>query len=318
MRLFEAAGLPPGVINMVTGDGHAVSEVALTHRMLAGIHFTGSTPTFQQLWRTVGNSIASYACYPRLVGETGGKDFVIAHPSADPAALVTGLVRGAFEYQGQKCSAASRAYVPRSLWAGGLRDELAAVTDSLSFGDVTDFANFGGAVIDRRAFDRLSAVQDRLRAETSATVIAGGKSDDSIGYFVQPTVVESSDPEHEVFRTEYFGPLLAVHVYDDANWADTLTQLESVSPYALTGAVFARDRAAILEASQVLRFAAGNFYVNDKPTGAVVGQQPFGGARSSGTNDKAGSVWNLLRWASPRSIKETFVAATDHRYPHMD
>ena len=318
MRLFEAAGLPPGVINMVTGDGHAVSEVALTHRMLAGIHFTGSTPTFQQLWRTVGNSIASYACYPRLVGETGGKDFVIAHPSADPAALVTGLVRGAFEYQGQKCSAASRAYVPRSLWAGGLRDELAAVTDSLSFGDVTDFANFGGAVIDRRAFDRLSAVQDRLRAETSATVIAGGKSDDSVGYFVQPTVVESSDPEHEVFRTEYFGPLLAVHVYDDANWADTLTQLESVSPYALTGAVFARDRAAILEASQVLRFAAGNFYVNDKPTGAVVGQQPFGGARSSGTNDKAGSVWNLLRWASPRSIKETFVAATDHRYPHMD
>jgi len=318
MRLFEAAGLPPGVINMVTGDGHAVSEVALTHRMLAGIHFTGSTPTFQQLWRTVGNSIASYACYPRLVGETGGKDFVIAHPSADPAALVTGLVRGAFEYQGQKCSAASRAYVPRSLWAGGLRDELAAVTDSLSFGDVTDFANFGGAVIDRRAFDRLSAVQDRLRAETSATVIAGGKSDDSIGYFVQPTVVESSDPEHEVFRTEYFGPLLAVHVYDDANWAETLTQLESVSPYALTGAVFARDRAAILEASQVLRFAAGNFYVNDKPTGAVVGQQPFGGARSSGTNDKAGSVWNLLRWASPRSIKETFVAATDHRYPHMD
>ena len=318
MRLFEAAGLPPGVINMVTGDGHAVSEVALTHRMLAGIHFTGSTPTFQQLWRTVGNSIASYACYPRLVGETGGKDFVVAHPSADPAALVTGLVRGAFEYQGQKCSAASRAYVPRSLWAGGLRDELAAVTDSLSFGDVTDFANFGGAVIDRRAFDRLSAVQDRLRAETSATVIAGGKSDDSIGYFVQPTVVESSDPEHEVFRTEYFGPLLAVHVYDDANWADTLTQLESVSPYALTGAVFARDRAAILEASQVLRFAAGNFYVNDKPTGAVVGQQPFGGARSSGTNDKAGSVWNLLRWASPRSIKETFVAATDHRYPHMD
>ena len=208
--------------------------------------------------------------------------------------------------------------MPRSLWAGGLRDELAAVTDSLSFGDVTDFANFGGAVIDRRAFDRLSAVQDRLRAETSATVIAGGKSDDSIGYFVQPTVVESSDPEHEVFRTEYFGPLLAVHVYDDANWADTLTQLESVSPYALTGAVFARDRAAILEASQVLRFAAGNFYVNDKPTGAVVGQQPFGGARSSGTNDKAGSVWNLLRWASPRSIKETFVAATDHRYPHMD
>jgi len=318
MRLFEAAGLPPGVINLVTGDGHAVSEVALVHPRLAGIHFTGSTATFHQLWRTVGNSIASYAGFPRLVGETGGKDFVIAHPSADPATLVTGLVRGAFEYQGQKCSAASRAYVPRSLWAGGLRDELAAVTDSLTYGDVTDFANFGGAVIDRRAFDRLSAVQDRLRAEPSATVIAGGKSDDSIGYFVRPTVVESSDPEHEVFRAEYFGPLLAVHVYDDARWTDTLTQLEKASPYALTGAVFARDRAAILEASRVLRFAAGNFYVNDKPTGAVVGQQPFGGARASGTNDKAGSVWNLVRWASPRSIKETFVASTDHRYPHMD
>jgi 1-pyrroline-5-carboxylate dehydrogenase len=318
MRLFEAAGLPPGVINLVTGDGHAVSDAALRHPMLAGIHFTGSTPTFQQLWRTVGNSIGSYAGYPRLVGETGGKDFVVAHPSADPAALVTGLVRGAFEYQGQKCSAASRAYVARSLWDGGVRDELVAVTESLTYGDVTDFANFGGAVIDRRAFDRLSAVQDRLHATASATVIAGGKSDDSIGYFVQPTVVESSDPEHEVFRDEYFGPLLAVCVYDDANWVQTLTQLESVSPYALTGAVFARDRAAILEASRLLRFAAGNFYINDKPTGAVVGQQPFGGARASGTNDKAGSVWNLLRWASPRSIKETFVAATDHRYPHMD
>ena len=318
MRLFEAAGLPPGVINLVTGDGHAVSESALRHPMLAGIHFTGSTPTFQQLWRTVGNSIGCYASYPRLVGETGGKDFVVAHPSADPAALVTGLVRGAFEYQGQKCSAASRAYVPRSLWDGGVRDELVAVTESLTYGDVTDFANFGGAVIDRRAFDRLSAVQDRLHAAASATVIAGGKSDDSIGYFVQPTVVESTDPEHEVFREEYFGPLLAVYVYDDAHWAQTLTQLESVSPYALTGAVFARDRAAILEASRLLRFAAGNFYINDKPTGAVVGLQPFGGARASGTNDKAGSVWNLLRWASPRSIKETFVAPTDHRYPHMD
>ncbi|MFN2519000.1 MAG: L-glutamate gamma-semialdehyde dehydrogenase [Jatrophihabitantaceae bacterium] len=318
MRLFEAAGLPPGVINLVTGDGHAVSEVALTHPMLAGIHFTGSTATFHKLWRTVGNSIASYAGYPRLVGETGGKGFVVAHRSADPAALVTALVRGAFEYQGQKCSAASRAYVPRSLWDGGLRDELAAVTDSLTCGDVTDFANFGGAVIDRRAFDRLSAVQDRLRTDLSATVVAGGKSDDSIGYFVAPTVVESKDPEHEAFRVEYFGPLLAVHVYDDLRWADTLAQLESVSPYALTGAVFARDREAIVEASHTLRFAAGNFYVNDKPTGAVVGQQPFGGARASGTNDKAGSVWNLLRWASPRSMKETFVAPTDHRYPHMD
>jgi 1-pyrroline-5-carboxylate dehydrogenase len=317
MRLFEAAGLPPGVINMVTGDGQAVSEVALAHPMLAGIHFTGSTPTFQHLWQTVGNSISAYASYPRLVGETGGKDFVVAHPSAEPAPLLTALVRGAFEYQGQKCSAASRAYLPRSLWNAGLRDELAAVTESLSYGDVADFTNFGGALIDRRAFDRLSAVQHRLAGEPSARVIAGGKSDDGVGYFVRPTVVEVADPTHEVFRTEYFGPLLAVHVYDDADWRATLTQLESVSPYALTGAVFAQDRAAILEASSVLRFAAGNFYVNDKPTGAVVGQQPFGGARASGTNDKAGSIWNLLRWMSPRSVKETFVAPTDHRYPHM-
>src|SRR5579859_3938897 len=317
MRLFEAAGLPPGVINLVTGDGVAVSEAALPHPMLAGIHFTGSTATFQRLWHSVGASIGTYSSYPRLVGETGGKDFVVAHPSADPASLITGLVRGAFEYQGQKCSAASRAYVPRSLWDGGVRDELAAVTGSLSYGDVTDFSHFGGAVIDRRAFDRLAAVQERVAGESSARIIAGGKSDDSVGYFVQPTVVECADPTHDVFRTEFFGPLLAVYVYDDADWSATLTQLESVSPYALTGAVFARDRAAVVEADAVLRFAAGNFYVNDKPTGAVVGQQPFGGARASGTNDKAGSVWNLLRWLSPRSIKETFVPPTDHRYPHM-
>ena len=317
MRLFEAAGLPAGVINLVTGDGQAVSEVALTHPMLAGIHFTGSTATFHHLWRTVGASIDSFASYPRLVGETGGKDFVIAHPSADPAALVTGLVRGAFEYQGQKCSAASRAYVPASLWRRSVRDELAAVTESLSYGDVSDFANFGGAVIDRRAFDRLSRVQEQLASDPTAVVIAGGKSDDGVGYFVRPTVVELSDPAHEMFRTEYFGPLLAVHVYDDADWRTVLTQMESVAPYALTGAVFATDRSAVLEASQVLRFAAGNFYINDKPTGAVVGQQPFGGARASGTNDKAGSLWNLVRWVSPRSIKETFEPPTDHRYPHM-
>jgi 1-pyrroline-5-carboxylate dehydrogenase len=252
-----------------------------------------------------------------MVGETGGKDFVVAHPSAEPGQLVTGLVRGAFEYQGQKCSAASRAYVPRSLWSGGLKDELVAVTESLSYGDVTNSAFFGGAVIDRRAFDRLSGVLDGLHAASSATVLAGGKVDDSVGYFVRPTVVESTDPTHAMFRDEYFGPILAVHVYDDADWAATLTQLESVSTYALTGAVFARDRAAVLDAQRTLRFAAGNFYVNDKPTGAVVGQQPFGGARASGTNDKAGSIWNLLRWVSPRAIKETFVAPTDHRYPHM-
>jgi 1-pyrroline-5-carboxylate dehydrogenase len=323
MRLLEAAGLPPGVINLVTGDGAAISEVAVPHPALAGIHFTGSTGTFQHLWGAVGGSIAGYAAYPRLVGETGGKDFVLAHPSADPAALAIALVRGAFEYQGQKCSAASRAYLPRSLWDAGLRDELATLTESLTYGDVADFANFGGAVIDRRAFDRLAGVLDRLHGEPSATVIAGGKADDSEGYFIRPTVVESTDPTHEVFVREYFGPLLAVHVYDDLTgdaataWRDIMTQLESVSPYALTGAVFATDRSAIEEASRILRFAAGNFYVNDKPTGAVVGQQPFGGGRASGTNDKAGSVWNLLRWLSPRSIKENFVPPTDHRYPHM-
>jgi len=296
MRLLEAAGLPPGVINLVTGDGAAISSVAVPHPALAGIHFTGSTATFQHLWSAVGASISSYAAYPRLVGETGGKDFVLAHPSAEPAALAVALVRGAFEYQGQKCSAASRAYLPRSLWDGGLRDELVSRTESLTYGDVTDFANFGGAVIDRRAFDRLAGVIDQLHAEPSATVLAGGKADDSEGFFVRPTIVESTDPTHEVFVREYFGPLLAVHVYDDlagdaaTAWRDTMTQLESVSPYALTGAVFATDRAAVDEASNVLRFAAGNFYVNDKPTGAVVGQQPFGGGRASGTNDKAGSA----------------------------
>jgi 1-pyrroline-5-carboxylate dehydrogenase len=317
MALFEAAGLPPGVINMVTGDGAAVSRVALPHRRLAGIHFTGSTGTFQHLWREVAKHIGDYAGYPRVVGETGGKDFVLAHPSADSASLVTGLVRGAFEYQGQKCSAASRAYLPRSLWQGGVKDELVAVTESLTYGDVVDFANFGGAVIDRRAFDRLSGVLERVHAESSTTVLAGGKADDSVGYFVRPTVVEGSDPAHPMFRNEYFGPILAVHVYDDARWPDMLAEVDAATSYALTGAVFARDRAAIEQAQRELRFAAGNFYVNDKPTGAVVGQQPFGGARASGTNDKAGSVWNLLRWVSPRALKETFVPATDHRYPHM-
>ncbi len=317
MEMFTAAGLPPGVINLVTGAGAPISKVAVPHPSLAGIHFTGSTATFHHLWRQVAEGIDSYAAYPRLVGETGGKDFVLAHPSADPAALVTGLVRGAFEYQGQKCSAASRAYLPRSLWANGLEDELVAVTESLTYGDVTDFANFGGAVIDRRAFDKLSGVLDRLDAEPTATVLAGGKADDSVGYFVRPTVVEGSDPRHAMFRDEYFGPILAVHVYDDDAWPQILAEVDSAAPYALTGAVFARDRAAIAEAQAALRFAAGNFYINDKPTGAVVGQQPFGGARASGTNDKAGSIWNLLRWVSPRALKESFVPPTDHRYPHM-
>jgi 1-pyrroline-5-carboxylate dehydrogenase len=317
MRLLEAAGLPAGVVNMVTGDGQAVSQVALTHPELAGIHFTGSTATFQHLWSTVGAHIADYRGYPRLVGETGGKDFVVAHPSADPASLVTGLVRGAFEYQGQKCSAASRAYLPRSLWDGGVRDALAQTTESLTYGDVTDFSNFGGAVIDRRAFDRLTGVLDMARSDSSISVLAGGSADDAHGYFVRPTVLVGTDPTHEIFGREYFGPILGVFVYDDADWAEMLAQAADVAAYALTGAVFATDRAVIDEASRVLRFSAGNFYVNDKPTGAVVGQQPFGGARASGTNDKAGSVLNVLRWVSARALKETFVPPTDHRYPHM-
>jgi 1-pyrroline-5-carboxylate dehydrogenase len=317
LRLLEAAGLPPGVINLVTGDGLAVSAVAVPHPALAGIHFTGSTATFRHLWRAVAENVDRYASYPRVVGETGGKDFVFAHPSADPDALVTGMIRGAFEYQGQKCSAASRAYVPRSLWESGVRDALAATTESLTYGDVTDLGNFGGAVIDRRAFDKLAAVQRMAAADASVEVLAGGTADDSEGYFVRPTVVTCTDPEHEVFTKEYFGPFLAIHVYEDAEYEDELTMMESVAEYALTGAVFATDRAAVDHMSRTLRFAAGNFYVNDKPTGAVVGQQPFGGARASGTNDKAGSIWNLLRWVSPRAIKENFVPPTDHTYPHM-
>jgi 1-pyrroline-5-carboxylate dehydrogenase len=317
MRLLEAAGLPAGVINMLTGDGVAVSTVALADPDLAGIHFTGSTAVFQYLTRTVGENIAGYRTYPRLVGETGGKDFVIAHPSAEPAGLATALIRGAFEYQGQKCSAASRAYLPASLWRAGLRDQLATVAESLTYGDVADLANFGGAVIDRRSFDRNAAALDRIKNTASCTVLAGGTADDSVGYFVRPTIVECTDPGHEVFTTEYFGPILGVYVFDDGDFADVVRQAESVAPYALTGSIFATDRAVIDWASRTLRFAAGNFYVNDKPTGAVVGQQPFGGARASGTNDKAGSWHNLLRWTSPRTIKETFVPPTDHTYPHM-
>jgi 1-pyrroline-5-carboxylate dehydrogenase len=317
MRLLEASGLPPGVINMVTGHGSAVSEVALADPDFAGLHFTGSTATFHHLWRTMASNLDTYRSYPRIVGETGGKDFVIAHPSADVDALHTALVRGAFEYQGQKCSAASRAYVPRSLWAGGLRDRLAATTDALTYGDVTDFANFGGAVIDRRAFDKHAAAMDRFKNAPSCTVIAGGSTDDTEGFFVRPTVVECSDPTYEVFTTEYFGPILGVHVFEDNDFEAAVAQAESGSPYGLTGSLFATDRRVVQWASEALRYAAGNFYINDKPTGAVVGQQPFGGARASGTNDKAGSWHNLIRWVSPRTIKETFVPPTDYRYPHM-
>jgi 1-pyrroline-5-carboxylate dehydrogenase len=314
MRLLEAAGMPPGVINMVTGWG-THSQVALEHPALAGVHFTGSTRVFQHIWQTVGANIGRYRTYPRLVGETGGKDFVLAHPSADPLALEVALVRGAFEYQGQKCSAASRAYVPRSLWEGGLRDALVARTESLTYGDVTDFSNFGGAVIDNRAFDRLAGVQRAAATDPALTVLAGGTADDSEGFFVRPTVIETSDPRHDVMSTEFFGPVLGVYVYDD--WASVLPLVDDTAPYALTGAVFAQDAYALAEAEKALRFTAGNFYLNDKPTGAVVGQQPFGGARASGTNDKAGSVLNLLRWTSPRTLKTTFVPPHDHRYPHM-
>jgi len=316
MRLLEEAGLPPGVINMVTGHGKTVSDVAMADPDLAGIHFTGSTPVFQGLWKQIGDNIASYRSYPRIVGETGGKDFIVAHPSADPDVLRTAMVRGAFEYQGQKCSAASRAYVPRSIW-NDLRDDLAGVTESISMGDVTDLSNFMGAVIDDRAFAKHKAALERAKADPSITVVAGGTCDDSEGWFVRPTVLESSDPDNEIFTTEYFGPILGVHVYDDSAYDAMLTQMESVAPYALTGAIIAQDREAVAHAQEVLRFAAGNFYVNDKPTGAVVGQQPFGGARASGTNDKAGAPQNLMRWTSTRSIKETLVPPTDHLYPHM-
>ena len=316
MRLLEEAGLPAGVINLVPGDGIAVSEVVLASRDLAGIHFTGSTPVFQHLWRTVGQNIDSYRGYPRIVGETGGKDFIVAHPSADVDVLRTAMIRGAFEFQGQKCSAASRAYVPRSLWSR-IREDLVAQTEALPMGDVTDFANFMGAVIDRKSFSKLSGVLDRAKNDSALTVIAGGTADDSEGFFVRPTIIEGTDPGHDVFTTEYFGPVLSVHVYDDADYDSVLTQMESVAPYALTGSIIAQDRTAIAHAQQVLRHAAGNFYVNDKPTGAVVGQQPFGGARASGTNDKAGAAQNLQRWTSTRVIKETFVPPKEHRYPHM-
>ncbi|MFE3774764.1 L-glutamate gamma-semialdehyde dehydrogenase [Streptomyces sp. NPDC059122] len=320
MRLLEEAGLPPGVINLVTGDGKDVSEVALTHPDLAGIHFTGSTRTFQHLWKTVGTHIEKYKTYPRLVGETGGKDFIVAHPSADRAVLKTAMTRGAFEFQGQKCSAASRAYVPASLWNAGFKEEFAAEVDALSMGDVTELANFMGAVIDERSFAKNKAAIDRAKADPTVEVVAGGSYDDSVGYFVRPTVLVSTDPENEIFKDEYFGPILGVHVYDDSaegGYEAMLDQMESASAYGLTGAVIAQDRAAAAATCERLRFAAGNFYINDKPTGAVVGQQPFGGGRASGTNDKAGAKQNLMRWTSTRSIKETLVPPTDYRYPHM-
>jgi 1-pyrroline-5-carboxylate dehydrogenase len=318
MQLLEAAGLPAGVINLVLGDGPLVSEVALADPRLAGIHFTGSTATFQRLWREVGTNIDRYRTYPRLVGETGGKDFILAHASADPEVLTTAMIRGAFDYQGQKCSAASRAFVPRSVWSR-MGDTFLEAVNALTYGDVTDLSNFGGAVIDQRSFDKNAAAIERARATPGITVAAGGTVDDSEGFFVAPTVLLGEDPTDAAFCDEYFGPILSVHVYDDSPtaYADVMRVIDTGTPYALTGAVIATDRTAVAEAAQGLRFAAGNFYVNDKPTGAVVGQQPFGGARASGTNDKAGSPQNLLRWTSARSMKETFVPPRSALYPHQ-
>ena len=313
-KLLEAAGLPPGVINFVPGDPVAISEVLLDHRDLGGIHFTGSTAVFNSMWTRVGQNMGHYRSYPRIVGETGGKDFIVAHASADPQALAVAAVRGAFEFQGQKCSAASRLYVPRSMWPD-VRDRMVAMMRDIRMGDVRDFRNFMGAVIDQKAFHRIRSYVDDARQH--ARIIAGGGCDDAKGYFVQPTLVETDDPGYRLLCEEIFGPVLTVHAYDDARWHETLAIVDRTSPYALTGSVFARDRQAIREASTVLRNSAGNFYINDKPTGAVVGQQPFGGARASGTNDKAGSKMNLLRWVSARTIKETFVPPTDYRYPFM-
>ena len=315
MQLLREAGLPDGVVNLVHGDGALVSDVAMAHPDFAGLHFTGSSTVFRSLWRKAGEHIERYRSYPRIVGETGGKDFVLAHASADVEALVVALGRGAFEYQGQKCSAASRAFIPRSIWPA-VRDGLADLARSITVGDVADLSTFMGAVIDGTAFARH---RDAIAAAVAggAEVLAGGGTDDRDGWFVDPTVLVVDDPQADVMVRELFGPILGVHVYDDGDWDQVLDCIDTATPYALTGSVFARDRAPIAEAGTRLRHAAGNFYVNDKPTGAVVGQQPFGGGRASGTNDKAGSVLNLLRWVSPRTIKETLAPPTDWRYPHM-
>jgi len=315
-RLLEEAGLPPGVINFVPGDPVAVTAAAMEHPDFAGLHFTGSTEVFQSLWTTVGQNIARYRSYPRLVGETGGKDFIVAHPSADPAALRTAIVRGSFEYQGQKCSAASRAYVPASVWKE-IGDDLVAETDGLAMGDPADFRNFVNAVIDRGAFDTISGYIDRAAAGPGAEVIAGGEHSDKEGFFIRPTLVLATNPRHEMMCDEIFGPVMSIHVYPDDKWSETLDIVDSTSPYALTGAVFSQDRAGVRDALERLRNAAGNFYINDKPTGAVVGQQPFGGARASGTNDKAGSAYNIMRWLSPRTIKENLAPPRSVEYPFM-
>jgi 1-pyrroline-5-carboxylate dehydrogenase len=316
MRLFQEAGLPDGVVNLVYGRGAAVGDPVLASPDLAGIHFTGSTAVFQNMWQTVGANIERYRNYPRIVGETGGKDFIVAHPSADVDSLATAIVRGSFEYQGQKCSAASRVYAPSNLWPD-LRDRLAEEIAAIKVGDVSDFQNFMGAVIDSGSFATQKEAIEEARSHGDSEVLVGGDYDDSEGFFVRPTVIETRDPGFRLLRDELFGPVVTAYVYPEKEYEQTLDLVDSTAPYGLTGAVFARDRAAIELADEKLQYAAGNFYVNDKPTGAVVGQQPFGGARASGTNDKAGSMWNLIRWVSPRTIKETFVPPTDYRYPFL-
>jgi 1-pyrroline-5-carboxylate dehydrogenase len=314
MRLLEAAGLPPGVINFVPGDPVQISSILLDSPDLGGVHFTGSTPVFHGMWKKVGDNIGRYRSYPRLVGETGGKDFIVAHPSAVPDELAVAIARGGFEYQGQKCSAASRIYVPESRWAQ-VRERVVAMMQDMKMGDVRDFRNFIGAVIDRKAFTKITGYIDDARR--NATIVQGGGASDERGFFVEPTLVQAADPRYRLMREEIFGPVVTVYVYRDEAWDETLHLIDETSPYALTGAVFGQDRAAIDQATAVLRNAAGNFYVNDKPTGAVVGQQPFGGSRGSGTNDKAGSKMNLLRWVSARTVKETFVPPRDYRYGYM-
>ncbi len=316
MKLFEEAGLPPGVINFIAGDAAQITENLLARRDFAGVHFTGSTRVFNSFWKTIGNSMDTYGGYPRIVGETGGKNFIVAHPTAKAGEVKTAIVRGAFEYQGQKCSAASRAYIPASMWAE-LEGPLVEETASLAMGDPRDFTNFVSAVIDQRAFDKIKGYIDEARASDTAEIIVGGECDDSEGWFIQPTIILTKDPTSTSMCDEIFGPVITIYVYEDTEWSEILELVDRTSPYALTGAVFAKDRRAIREALHVLRQAAGNFYINDKPTGAVVGQQPFGGARASGTNDKAGSMLNLLRWVSARTIKETFVSPTDYTYPFM-
>src|SRR4051812_176432 len=318
VKLLEEAGLPPGVVNLVYGDGATIGDPVLASPDLAGIHFTGSTAVFNHMWRTVAGNLETYRNYPRVVGETGGKDFIVAHRSADVDALATAIVRGSFEYQGQKCSAASRVFAPSNLWPE-LREQLVEKVSELKVGDVGDFGNFMGAVIDGKSFaTQKGAIDEANAANGSASVLVGGGYDDKDGWFVEPTVIETSDPEFRTMKEELFGPVVTAYVYDEDKYEDALDLIDGGAPYGLTGAVFAQDRSAVEEAEERLRYAAGNFYVNDKPTGAVVGQQPFGGARASGTNDKAGSMWNLIRWVSPRTIKEQFVPPTDYRYPFMD